>query len=241
MDLTALALITRDDFTLPMNQANAFLFLIAVIHWLKLLSLIHRMVSLLTPKKMFTYQTSTQVKYDVRDKADTLAHLLGQPSDVKVDRFGNIYVSEFNLDRISVIDKKGVATVFANGITKPFGLASDNEGNVYVASNTTGKIFKCSRSEKKLLAIVPGSVAYITYSDKTGNLYAKCFTGNSIYRIKKSGEISRFAGTGAKGGEDGDLGQCTFDGPNSITLSPEGDLYISEFPANRIRKISKAE
>ena len=91
------------------------------------------------------------------------------------------------------------------------------------------------------MATVPGSVAYITYSEKTGNLYATCFTGNSIYRIKKSGEISRFAGTGAKGGDDGDIAHCTFDGPNSITISPEGDIYITEFAQNRIRKIIKAE
>jgi len=181
------------------------------------------------------------MKYDVHGVADTLAHLLGQPSDIEVDRLGNIYVSEFNLDRVSVIDKNGDARVFANGITKPFGLACDNEGNVYVASNTTGQIFKCSTNEKKLLATVPGSVAYIAYSNKTGNLYAACFTGNAIYKINKSGEVSRFAGTGVKGGEDGDIGQCTFDGPNSVTLSPEGDIYISEFPANRIRRIIKAE
>jgi len=181
------------------------------------------------------------MKYDVHGQTDTLVHLLGQPADVRVDRFGNIYVSEFNLDRVSVIDKNGDVRVFADGITKPFGLACDNEGNLYVASNTTGQIFKCSRNEKKLLATVPGSVAYITYSEKTGNLYATCFTGNSIYRIKKSGEISRFAGTGAKGGDDGDIAHCTFDGPNSITLSPQGDIYISEFPANRIRKIVNAE
>jgi serine/threonine-protein kinase len=107
------------------------------------------------------------MRYDGQWQADTLAHLLGQPSDIMIDRLGNIYVSEFNLDRISIIDKKGDARIFADGITKPFGLACDNEGNVYVASNTTGQIFKCSRNEKKLLATVPGSVAYITYSDKT--------------------------------------------------------------------------
>jgi len=181
------------------------------------------------------------MKYDVQGVADTLVHLLGQPSDVEVDRSGNIYVSEFNLDRVSVISKNGDVKVFVDGITKPFGLACDIEGNVYVASNTTGQIFKCSRNEKKLLATVPGSVAYIACSDKTGNLYAACFTGNVIYRINRTGEISRFAGTGVKGGEDGEIGLCTFDGPNSIALTPEGDIYISEFPANRIRKIINAE
>ena len=84
-------------------------------------------------------------------------------------------------------------------------------------------------------------MAYITYSAKTRSLYAACFTGNAIYKVTKTGEVSRYAGTGQKGGVDGTVGECTLDGPNSITLSGEGDIYISEFAANRIRKIIKAE
>jgi streptogramin lyase len=49
------------------------------------------------------------------------------------------------------------------------------------------------------------------------------------------------AGNGAAGHRDGSLHDAQFEGPNSIVVSPAGDLYISEFSANRIRKITGVE
>ena len=43
------------------------------------------------------------------------------------------------------------------------------------------------------------------------------------------------------GDKDGPLTEAQFKDPNSIAISPDGSLYISEFSVNRIRKITGLE
>src|SRR5262245_30203259 len=50
--------------------------------------------------------------------------------------------------------------------------------------------------------------------------------------------VSDFAGTGVRGGEDGPVATASFDRPRTITVAPGGVVYVVEGPvANRIRKI----
>jgi hypothetical protein len=72
-------------------------------------------------------------------------------------------------------------------------------------------------------------------------LYVTCFTCNNIYVVANGGETSLFSGNGVAGNKDGSLKEAQFNAPNSIAITNKGDIYVSEFSANRIRKITGAE
>jgi sugar lactone lactonase YvrE len=176
-----------------------------------------------------------------KERIDTLIKGLNHPADLKLDDKGNLFVSEYDGDAVVRIDKSGKRSIYASGIKKPFGLALGKGGFLYVASNTTGEIYKVNEKEKKLFATIPGAVAYITISKKTGNLYAPCFTCHKIFKVSAEGVVTLVSGKDKAGNKDGPINEAEFDSPNSIVLSEEGHLYISEFSANRIRKILNVE
>lgn len=171
--------------------------------------------------------------------ADTFFRAAERPADIKFDSKENLYVSEYEKGTILKIDKYGKAIEFAAGIAKPFGLTFDDEDNLYVASNTTGVIFKINPSgDKQFFAQITGSVSYIAYSKKAKKIFVPSFTGNSIYSVTKGGKVKLLTGTPTPGYKDGAIGIAQYNGPNSIAVSANGDLYISEFSSNRVRKIT---
>lgn len=173
---------------------------------------------------------------------DTIAKALNKPSDIKCDANGNLFVSEYEAGSIKKINKHGEITEIASGLKFPFGLAFDNKGNLYVASNSTGEIYQInSKGTVSVFAQITGSLSYLAFSKKTERLYVTCFTCHNIYVIDKQGHNKVLAGNGVAGDKDGPLWEAQFNDPNSIAISPDGSLYISEFRLNRIRKIARLE
>jgi sugar lactone lactonase YvrE len=176
-----------------------------------------------------------------KQSTDTFAAGLSKPADIKFGKEGNLYVAEFENGSIKIISPQGEIKEFASGFQNPFGIAFDTSGNLYVANNRTGIVNKVSPSGKvSIFAQIPGATTYLAYSKKTGVLYATCFTCHGVYALV-DGKATLIGGTGKPGYRDGALKESQFNGPNSIVLSEKGELYISEFSANRIRKINYVE
>jgi DNA-binding beta-propeller fold protein YncE len=172
---------------------------------------------------------------------DTFAKGLSKPADIKFDDNRNLYVAEYENGTIKKINNRGEITEFASGLQLPFGLVFDDKKNLYVANNTTGIISKINPAGTvSFFSQVPGSISYLTYSKKTGKLYAASFTRHNIYSVTKEGRAEMIVGKG-EGYKDGNWDEAQFKGPNSIIISDDGDLYISEFSDNRIRKIMKID
>ena len=126
---------------------------------------------------------------------DTFAKNLDKPADIKFDSVGNLFVAEYETGNIKKINRGGDITLFASGFKNPFGLAFDTEGNLYVANNVTGIINKVNPGgATSIFARIPGSIAYLTYSQKTKRLYAACFSCHAVYAITKKGEVIRVVG-----------------------------------------------
>jgi hypothetical protein len=167
------------------------------------------------------------------------------PSALAFDTAGNLFVSNYGSTTVSKITPAGTVSTYATGFSGPLGLVFDPLGNLYVSNYNTGKIHRVAPDgTTTLFATVPdGSTSKIQYlvRGQSGNLYLPSYGHHKIYRIAESGVVSVYAGTGIPGSANGPLDSARFNGPNSIALTSQGDLYISEYNANRIRKITGVE
>lgn len=191
------------------------------------------------------YKTGRIDKITPRRMKTVFAVGLNQPSALAFDAAGDLYVSNFGGGNVSRISHNGIIESFASGFDAPLGLVFDPEGNLYVSNYRSGVINKVAPDGAVTeFATVPNpSSSRLQYlvRGKSGSLYLPSYGHNKIYKIGPSGAVSVFSGTGVAGGADGPTVSAQFDGPNSIALTKSGDLIISEYNTNRIRKITGAE
>ena len=74
--------------------------------------------------------------------------------------------------------------------------------------------------------------------DTIGNLYLADAYNNCIRKISTDGEVSTYAGTGTAGYLDGPANEATFNQPINLCFDDDGNMYVSDFLNQRIRKIS---
>lgn len=74
--------------------------------------------------------------------------------------------------------------------------------------------------------------------DMVGNLFVADAYNHVIRKISISGQVSTYAGSGMAGYLDGEASQAKFNQPINICFDPEGNMYVSDFLNQRIRKIS---
>jgi len=75
--------------------------------------------------------------------------------------------------------------------------------------------------------------------DSAGNLYVADQGNHILRRVTPQGEVSTWAGQpGVRGGDDGPKAQATFDAPDGLVLDAAGNLYVSDFNAQTIRKLT---
>jgi hypothetical protein len=75
--------------------------------------------------------------------------------------------------------------------------------------------------------------------DGAGTLYFVEMVGNRVRQLGPDQRITTLAGTGRKGsgGDDGPAGQAEFDGPHSLAVVGDGDIFVADTWNNRVRKI----
>jgi hypothetical protein len=74
--------------------------------------------------------------------------------------------------------------------------------------------------------------------DQGGNLFIADMGNNCIRKIGIDGIVSTYAGTGVAGYQDGEASQAQFRQPANLCIDSQGNLYVSDFQNQRIRKIS---
>jgi sugar lactone lactonase YvrE len=74
--------------------------------------------------------------------------------------------------------------------------------------------------------------------DQEGNLYLADAYNNCIRKISTDGMVSTYAGNGIAGYLDGPATEAKFNQPINICLDEAGNMYVSDFLNQRIRKIS---
>lgn len=152
------------------------------------------------------------------DGGPALNATFSTPTQVAVDRHGNLYIAGYGNSRIRKIDRQGIITAFA-GTGEP-GFAGDGGPALQAKINFPHAI---------------------TVTDN-GTVY---FTDTKNHRVRKitpDGIITTIAGNGQAGfsGDGGLALQASLNQPEGIAVDKRGNVFIAEFNNHIIRKITPA-
>jgi sugar lactone lactonase YvrE len=174
------------------------------------------------------------------------------PAGVAVDTNGNIYVADYHNHRIRKISPSGlVSTLAGNGISaftngvgtnarfhSPTGIAVDSSGNIYVGDTINNLLRKITPSgEVSTLASGFNSPRFVAV-DTNGNVFVADLLNQRICKVTSSGVVTTLAGSGAFGYADGTGTNAIFYNPNGVTVDTNGNVLVSDFGNNYIRKIT---
>lgn len=136
-----------------------------------------------------------------------------------------VYVSEFSTGKIKKITLAGSASDFTTGLTNPFGLAIDYNGDMYVGEETTNTIKKINSA---------GTVTNASFVTGLNGPYTiKFYSGNLYVAERNSGLIKKITTTGTVTTYASGLSQ-----PVGITFDNIGNMYVTEFNGSgTIKKI----
>jgi uncharacterized protein (TIGR03437 family) len=136
------------------------------------------------------------------------------PSGLAVDSAGNLYIADWQNNRIRKVSNGVIATVAGNGTQ---GFSGDNGPATSAQLN------------------YPAGVAV----DSAGNLYIADEVNNRIRKVT-NGVITTVAGNGTSGfsGDDGPATSAELYFPSGVAVDSAGNLYIVDSHNFRIRKVS---
>jgi uncharacterized protein (TIGR03437 family) len=218
----------------------------------------------------YTISTFAGVGPILGDGGPASAAQLFLPVGLALDKAGNLYISDIANFRIRKVSAAGVITTLTgNGIralsgdrgpaanaqiTEVYGMALDQDGNLYFADLASSRIRKIT-SDGNINTIAgskngfsgdggPATAAQLNrpYSvavDGDGNLYIADTFNYRIRKISTNGTITTVAGTGVRGhtGDDGPARDAQIMGVAALAVDAKGNLYFPESSGNQIRKV----
>jgi len=119
------------------------------------------------------------------------------------------------------------------------GIAVDNAGDLYI-SDQQQSVYEVSASGVVTAAFDNFSGAEGVAVDNAGNLYVADAGNNRICKVTPAGIVTAVAGSGTQGysGDGGPAVQAQLNGPTGVAFDSGGNLYISDWGNQRIRKVS---
>jgi len=190
-----------------------------------------------------------------------------EPAGLAIDASGNVYVADYNNNKVRMVTSSGVVSTIAgkgtntyghtDGATSiatfdyPFGIAVDTAGTTLYITDDSNAIRKISNGMVSTFAgsgnadLIDGSGLRASFSspgglaiDEGGNLFVADSGNNAVRKISPTGEVITIAGTGGKGSKDGPGDTATFNYPWALTMDTSGVIYVADSENNKIRKIT---
>jgi hypothetical protein len=141
---------------------------------------------------------------------------LNGPIGVAVDAAGNIYIGERDNNRVRKVTPAGIVTTIGGGTS----LGYDGDNGPATDAKMEG----------------PAGIAV----DVMGNVYFSDVGNNCVRKINTAGIITTVAGNGTIGfsGDNGPATAAQMYQPEGVAVDHAGNLYISDYLNDRIRKVS---
>lgn len=185
---------------------------------------------------------------------------LNYPKDVDVDNSGNLYIADTFNKRVRKVDTSGNISSIAtsSNVDQLEGIAVNSAGTkVYVADTPLNRVREWNGTTWTTIAGDgtagfsgdggPATSAKLDHPrgvvvDSSGNVYISDFGNKRIRKVDTSGNINTIAGTGAAGwsGDGFAATSANIDGTRGLFIDSSGNLYLSAYSTNHIRKITPA-
>jgi trimeric autotransporter adhesin len=149
------------------------------------------------------------------DEGPAVSAQINHPASVTVDSAGNLYIADFDNQRVRKVTTDGkIHTVAGNGNN-----GSSGDGGLATAAQLN----------------VPVSVAV----DNKGNLYIGEHEGHRVRKVTPNGTITTVAGNGILGfsGDGGAATSASISQPYGLAVDGSGNLFIADMINGRIREV----
>jgi sugar lactone lactonase YvrE len=177
----------------------------------------HFMVNRISPSGEVERVAGTGQKGFSGDGGPAIEAELGWVYDLDVDGFGNVYIADFDNNRIRLVNTAGVITTIAG--TGRAGVSGDGGPATSAGLNAPNGVFV----------------------DAAGNVYFTQSRNSIVRRIDPTGVIATVAGTGQEGysGDGGLAREARLNAPEHVAVDAEGNVYIEDTGNNCIRMIDQ--
>ncbi len=128
---------------------------------------------------------------------------------------GTVYISEVMGHRIRKLSPGGNVSIFVGSPTAQTGLL-DGTGTTALFNQPAGMVW-----------------------DGAGNIIVMDFANNAIRKVTMAGVVSTLAGGNGAGWVDGVAASAKFNNPAYGAIDPAGNLFITEYSNNRIRRLGQ--
>ena len=194
------------------------------------------------------------------------------PAGIIFDSSGNLYIGDTANSRVRKMDTSGNISTFAGtgdfgdfgdtnvatkaGLNRPYALAIDKAGNMYIADTYNDAIRKVAASTG-IISTIAGTMQGFggdgggatgalfdtptaVVLDAAGNLYIADTNNHRIRKVGLDGNISSFAGTGnaASTGDGGPASNAALHSPEGLAIDKAGNIYVADTAGHRVRKIA---
>ncbi|MGN6603931.1 MAG: gliding motility-associated C-terminal domain-containing protein [Ginsengibacter sp.] len=188
------------------------------------------------------------------------ANQFNDPYDVAVDALGNLYVVDWLNNRVqkfppgSTSATNGVTVAGGNGagtaanqLYLPTNVFVDASGNIYVTDRTNERIQKWAPGATSGITVAGGNgigsaanqldAPFGIFVDPAGYLYVADYSNSRIQRFPP-GSTGATDGVTVAGGNGFGNAANQFNGPGSVFVTANGDIYVEDFQNERVQKWS---